>query len=168
MGAPGESGANAIAVSTSRVHWLSDFFGDAAELMSPVLRRARQRTARGFDAALGPSSDGRARLLSQALDGVDDIGANEPAVPAELDARQHAAPGVVAHGRTGDVQQRGDLLGGQQLVELAGRESRFGALGGVQPLRVHGHDDVLSSSPVGRPPGTRAGISSDAGLAWTP
>jgi hypothetical protein len=38
-------------------------------------------------------------------------------VPAELDARQHAAPGIIADGRTWGVQELGDLLGRQQLVK---------------------------------------------------
>lgn len=102
-------------------------------------------------------------MLSQPLDGVDDIGAHEPAVPAELDARQHAAPGVVAHGRAGEVQKLGDLVGGQQLIEPAWRASWFGVLGGVQPLRVDGHRDVLSSRPARRPPGTVQASSSTQG-----
>jgi hypothetical protein len=40
-------------------------------------------------------------------------------MPAELDARQHTTPGVLAYGRARDVKQLGDLVGGQQLVRPA-------------------------------------------------
>jgi hypothetical protein len=40
-------------------------------------------------------------------------------VPAELDARQHATTRVIANGQRRDVQQLGDLIGRQKLIEPA-------------------------------------------------
>ena len=63
----------------------------------------------------------RSAAESQLLDRVRDVRAHEPHVPAELDARKHPAPGVVADRRARDVQQLGDLVGRQQLVDPAHR-----------------------------------------------
>jgi hypothetical protein len=90
------------------------------------LVRAQQPSAstRAASRIIGCSSmltSCRGATESRLLDRLGNVRAHEPPVPAELDARKHAAPGVVADRRARDVQQLGDLVGREQLVDPAHR-----------------------------------------------
>ena len=77
---------------------------------------------------------GRGATESQLLARLGDVGAHEPHVPAELDARKHPAPSVVADRRARDVQQLGDLVGRKQLVGKAVRDTPAHVYAGASVL----------------------------------